>query len=54
MQLLQNLPKLPSFEGGMGLKMPPVPDRWKERSKTFEGIAQAMATKWGCLIEAQT
>ena len=28
-------------------KMPPGPDRWKERSRTFEGIAQAMAQQWG-------
>ena len=28
-------------------KMPPGPDRWKERSKTYQGIAQAMATQWG-------
>jgi len=28
-------------------KMPPGPDRWKERSRTFEGIAQAMANQWG-------
>ena len=28
-------------------KMPPGPDRWKERSRTFEGIAQAMAEQWG-------
>lgn len=28
-------------------KMPPGPDRWKERSKTFTGIAQAMADQWG-------
>jgi len=27
-------------------KMPPSKDRWKERSKTFSGIAQAMATQW--------
>lgn len=26
--------------------MPPGPDRWKERSKTFAGIAQAMASQW--------
>lgn len=25
----------------------PGPDRWKIRSKTFEGIAQAMADQWG-------
>lgn len=28
-------------------KMPPGPDRWKERSRTFQGIAQAMAEQWG-------
>jgi hypothetical protein len=28
-------------------KMPPGPDRWKDRSRTFEGIAQAMAQQWG-------
>ena len=27
--------------------MPPGPDRWKERSRTFEGIAEAMADQWG-------
>lgn len=27
--------------------MPPSPDRWKERSKTFTGIAKAMADQWG-------
>lgn len=28
-------------------RMPPSPDRWKERSRTFEGIAEAMAKQWG-------
>ena len=28
-------------------RMPPSPDRWKERSKTYQGIADAMATQWG-------
>lgn len=28
-------------------KMPPGPDRWKERSRTFTGIAEAMAQQWG-------
>lgn len=28
-------------------KMPPSPDRWKERSKTYQGIAEAMAQQWG-------
>jgi len=27
--------------------MPPGPDRWKERSRTYEGIAAAMALQWG-------
>ena len=26
---------------------PPGPDRWKNRSRTFEGIAAAMADQWG-------
>lgn len=30
-------------------RMPPSPDRWKKRSATFEGIAQAMASQWGAL-----
>jgi hypothetical protein len=30
-------------------RMPPSPDRWKERSKTFQGIADAMAAQWGNL-----
>ena len=28
-------------------KMPPGPDRWKERSRTYQGIADAMANQWG-------
>ena len=31
-------------------KMPPGPDRWKECSRTFEGIAQAMAHQWSDYI----
>lgn len=27
--------------------LPPSADRWKERSKTFQGIADAMADQWG-------
>lgn len=30
-------------------KMPPGPDRWKERSRTYAGIAGAMAEQWGSL-----
>lgn len=28
-------------------RMPPGPDRWKERSRTYSGIAQAFADQWG-------
>ena len=27
--------------------LPPTPDRWKIRSKTYDGIAKAMAEQWG-------
>ena len=30
-------------------KEPPGPDRWKNRSRTFLGIAEAMAEQWGKL-----
>lgn len=48
---LKNLPKLvPTniVEGREARihKMPPGPDRWKERSRTYQGIATAMATQW--------
>lgn len=29
--------------------LPPSPDRWKIRSRTFQGIADAMADQWGSL-----
>jgi site-specific DNA-cytosine methylase len=49
---LKNLPKLvPTniVEGREARvhKMPPGPDRWKERSRTLPGIAAAMAEQWG-------
>jgi len=28
-------------------RMPPGPNRWKERSRTYQGIADAMAAQWG-------
>jgi hypothetical protein len=33
-------------------RMPPGPDRWKERSRTYQGIADAMADQWGKAIAA--
>jgi site-specific DNA-cytosine methylase len=49
---LKNLPKLQPTDVVDGRearvhRMPPGPDRWKERSRTFTGIAAAMAAHWG-------
>jgi hypothetical protein len=49
---LSNLPKLRPTECVDGRearvhRMPPGPDRWKERSRTFQGVADAMAAQWG-------
>ena len=33
-------------------RMPPGPNRWKERSRTFLGIAEAMAVQWGAHVES--
>lgn len=35
-------------------KMPPGPDRWKERSRTLPGVAAAMADQWGDHIRTNT
>jgi len=32
--------------------MPPSPTRWKDRSRTYQGIADAMASQWGPFIDA--
>lgn len=32
-------------------RMPPSPDRWRERSRFFPGIAEAMADQWGGLAD---
>lgn len=49
---LKNLPKLMPTNIVDGRearvhKMPPSPDRWKLRSTTYQGIADAMAQQWG-------
>lgn len=51
---LKGLPKLEPtriVEGRHGRvwREPPSPDRWKNRSRTYEGIADAMAEQWGSL-----
>lgn len=55
---LKNLPKLTPtniVEGREARvhRMSPGPDRWKERSRTYQGIADAMASQWGreCLTD---
>lgn len=32
-------------------KLPPGPNRWKERSRTFQGIADAMASQWSAYLQ---
>ena len=49
---LKNLPKLQPtniVEGRENRvhRMPPSADRWKKRSTTYQGIADAMASQWG-------
>jgi len=49
---LKNLPKLEATDIVEGreqrmFRLPPSPDRWKIRSTTFKGIAEAMADQWG-------
>jgi len=51
---LKNLPRLKPTNIVDGRearvhRMPPGPSRWKERSKTMQGIADAMAEQWGWL-----
>lgn len=49
---LQNLPPLRPTNVVPGRanrvhREPPGPDRWKNRSRTYRGIADAMASQWG-------
>jgi hypothetical protein len=51
---LHNLPRLKPTQHVEGReavvwKMPPGPDRWKERSRTYTGIAEAMAAQWSAV-----
>lgn len=48
---LNGLPKLTPTDIVSGRqprvhRMPPSPTRWKERSRTYQGIAEAMAQQW--------
>jgi len=49
---LKNLPALRATDIVDGRenrvhRLPPSPDRWRERSRFFTGIAKAMADQWG-------
>lgn len=51
---LKNLPKLTPtniVEGRVARvhREPPSPERWKNRSRTMRGIADAMAAQWGAI-----
>jgi hypothetical protein len=55
---LKNLPPLTPTDIVEGRenkvhRMPPGPNRWKERSRTYSGIASAMATQWTSHWNAQ-
>lgn len=55
---LKNLPRLTPTNVVEGRdprvhRMPPGPDRWKARSLTYQGIADAMAEQWGTLTPVQ-
>ena len=39
-------------DGGQN-KLPPSEDRWKERSRTYQGIADAMAEQWSKAFDVQ-
>ncbi|MBL4839947.1 MAG: hypothetical protein JKY47_03850 [Thalassospira sp.] len=53
---LKNLPALEATKIVPGRtprvhRMPPGPERWKERSRFFEGVANAMADQWGNIAQ---
>lgn len=55
---LRNLPPLMptnivSGREGRVWRMPPSPDRRKERSRTLPGVAAAMAEQWGAVLQAE-
>lgn len=55
---LKNLPKLTPTNVVDGRearvhRMAPGPNRWRERSRTFQGIADAMAAQWGTLCSSR-
>ena len=57
---LKNLPPLiAQFSGGEDIKQsifhtPPGKERWRKRSKTFNGVARAMAEQWSNLRDTRS
>lgn len=52
---LKNLPQLQPTDvvagrEGRVWRQPPGPDRWKERSRTLPGVADAIAEQWGAWV----
>jgi hypothetical protein len=54
-----NLVALPELQPGQSKRslnrldhLPPSDDRWKLRSETYQGVADAMAHQWGSLLTA--
>ena len=45
----EEMMKLPKNQRERLHYLPPSPDRWKIRSTTFQGIANAMANQWGLI-----
>jgi hypothetical protein len=50
----EEMMKLPDNERQRLHYLPPSEDRWKIRSKTFDGIADAMASQWDQYIKKET
>jgi len=46
----EEMMRLPKSQAQRVHYTPPGPDRWKIRSRTLSGIAQAMASQWGSII----
>lgn len=45
----EDMMRLPKNQRQKMFYLPPSPDRWKLRSTTYQGIAEAMACTWGML-----
>lgn len=46
-RMVNGRPRWANQTDGGSNRLPPSPDRWKLRSITYQGIAEAMAAQWG-------